>query len=448
MFRQIKYSITILALCTFIYSIQAHAAGTCGSSDDGVGTTHATGSSPWTADSASYADVNYCANTAMGSGEILNVPAGTVTWPSTLALTQSITLVGAGIGNTVITCTGGTGISYIISGDIAFNMSGFTIKDDSKDSFGLFIYNSSRSNPIYNLRVHHNRFEGWAYGVKPHGMVYGVIYENQFHNNNCDLFPLGSVAMKQAWALFPGAANIGSKHYLYIEDNTSTGISTIILASGEGARWVYRYNTAEINRQCFDAHGDTLNYGVVAHELYENTLTTDGAARKFHDFRGGTGIVFNNYIARWAWISMKEEYVNEASIDPNFPGSLSVNNSYLWNNVDTSNNDALQIVSDNCVKCGGLGDIHDCITENSEWWDDAPEEHSDDTDDGDDFAKGVAAGRPGTCADDDCYWETDTRKLYRCVGANNWTFIYSPYSYPHPLTFAPQNLEILHILTK
>ena len=50
-----------------------------------------------------------------------------------------------------------------------------------------------------------------------------------------------------------------------------------VLTSGEGARWVYRYNTidgADIGPgdKYWDAHGDTLNYGVVAHEIYENTI--------------------------------------------------------------------------------------------------------------------------------------------------------------------------------
>jgi hypothetical protein len=50
------------------------------------------------------------------------------------------------------------------------------------------------------------------------------------------------------------------------------------------------------------------------------------------------------------------------------------------------------------------------------------------------FTKGPASDRRATCTTGDCFWETDTRKLYRCVGDNSWSFVYQPYAYPHPLT--------------
>lgn len=427
MFRHIKYFITILVLFTCVYTVQANAATI-------------------TASSCSLSDVQSAISSA-DSGDIVIVPSGTATWSSTLAITKSITLAGAGIGQTVITCTGGTGISYSIAGDVAFNLFGFTLIDDDKTNYGLFIYNSSTSNPIYNLKVHHNRFEGWAYGVKPHGMIYGVIYENQFYNNNYDLKPLGSSSY--AWTLFPGAANIGSEHYLYIEDNTSTGADTAIMSSGEGARWVYRYNTidnSEFNSAdiLWDAHGDTLNRGVVAHEIYENTVTSIGSATlqefKTYDYRGGTGIIYNNSVQAGTsgirtYIAVREE--NSSCTNPGgcdgSPCGDEVNNGYIWNNVNSRNSLLLAI---------NESDTYGCIAEDTNWWDDSGPWGA--ADSPDNFAYGVAASKPGTCTDDDCYWETDTKKLYRCDGANNWTFIYAPYTYPNPLRkpLPLQNLKI------
>ena len=31
------------------------------------------------------------------------------------------------------------------------------------------------------------------------------------------------------------------------------------------------------------------------------------------------------------------------------------------------------------------------------------------------------------------YWETDTNSLFVCTATNTWTFVYTPYTYPHPL---------------
>ena len=53
--------------------------------------------------SPSYTDVNNAVASA-ASGDTVNVPAGTATWSSTLAIgTKAISLIGAGAGSTVIT---------------------------------------------------------------------------------------------------------------------------------------------------------------------------------------------------------------------------------------------------------------------------------------------------------------------------------------------------------
>jgi hypothetical protein len=65
------------------------------------------------------------------------------------------------------------------------------------------------------------------------------------------------------------------------------------------------------------------------------------------------------------------------------------------------------------------------ILENRDWWDDyGPGDTN--------FKYGLQANRPLSPINNDCYWETDTKKLYRSIGDNNWGFIYTPYTYPHP----------------
>lgn len=380
--------------------------------------------------SCEYEDVNTAIQGA-DPGDTVVVPSGLAIWTTALSITKDITLMGAGIDNTVITANGITAlISVSISGDHVIDISGFTL-DANSNIYGISITNTSTTTPIYNLRIHHNRILNAVYAIKPHGMIYGCIDNNQFHNNTYDLKPLGIPADDESWVLFPGVNNIGTKNYLYIEDNTSTASGdTIIMSSGEGARWVYRYNTVDasiVGDKLFDAHGDTLNRGVVAHEIYENTITNMGS-RLLMDSRGGTVINFNNtfYNANgWGGRSQVREGHFECTSPTGCDGSPcgdEINNSYIW---DNKWNDG--------TPCGLYEyDEYGCIEEDDAWWDDYDDNN---------FVSGIAANKPGTCTDDDCYWETDTKKLYRCIGANNWTFVYAPYTYPHPIRQeAPQDV--------
>src|ERR1700731_4595842 len=54
------------------------------------------------AKSVSFADVSSAVNLA-SNGDTVTVPAGTATWTSTLTITKNISLIGAGIGQTIIT---------------------------------------------------------------------------------------------------------------------------------------------------------------------------------------------------------------------------------------------------------------------------------------------------------------------------------------------------------
>ena len=61
-----------------------------------------TGSSPMWASTPDYTSVNSCVSQAQ-NGDRINVSVGSATWASTLSFTKAISIIGAGIGNTVIT---------------------------------------------------------------------------------------------------------------------------------------------------------------------------------------------------------------------------------------------------------------------------------------------------------------------------------------------------------
>ena len=149
--------------------------------------------------------------------------------------------------------------------------------------------------------------------------------------------------------------------------------------------------------------------------------------------RGGTNIVFDNTMSGTVsgcnnTITIREEDDNDGTdypIKTDYPGYDPVIDTYIWGN--TLNGSDLCISESDAVM----------LEENRDYWDDYKDLN---------FTSDLAANRGSSCSDDDNYWETDTKKLYRCEGTNNWVFIYKPYTYPHPLTkigpAAAKNLRI------
>ena len=86
-----------ITMFTVIISYSLVDAGNCG-----IG--GSTGSNPWTADTASRADVNACVNTYASQGDTINIPSGSSSWSSPITITKGIYIVGAGsINGTTIT---------------------------------------------------------------------------------------------------------------------------------------------------------------------------------------------------------------------------------------------------------------------------------------------------------------------------------------------------------
>ena len=403
------------------------AAGTC--TETGVD------SGVWEPATCSYDDVYQCTQEAgWSAGEKIVIPAGSATWSSALTITDSITLEGQTSGcpdacddGTKLTSGGSNRlIDVSVSTDKTIDISGFTLDADGYDRV-MYVGNTSEDTPLSNLRIHHNEIENTiATAILLENLVFCLIDHNKFTSNYGDVKILGDNA--NSWTLYPALVNLGSVNYVYIEDNVSTGFNHLAVSSGEGARWIFRYNSIDGSSTAtgdsfFDIHGDTQNRGCVAVEIYENVFP-NASARRGIDFRGGTGIIYNN---DWGSSSVyggrtniREEHDGCTYDPPGCDGSSGgdeVNNSYIWNVTQTSTGNDIDVVE---------ADVYEHIEEDTSWWDD--------NDNGsDNFTHDVAASKPGTCSDDDCYWCTDTKQLYRCDGANNWTLIYTPYTYPHPL---------------
>src|SRR5689334_17982525 len=129
------------------------------------------------AQSASLIDVR-AAVTAAAPGDIVQVPAGNATWTSTLNISRGITLVGAGVGQTIIT----SGIddkfsamlSYAPSLNETFRITGFTF-DGAWRSSAIFLSNPS-SGVVNQIRIDHNLFRNAIqYAIRMDGEVFGLV---------------------------------------------------------------------------------------------------------------------------------------------------------------------------------------------------------------------------------------------------------------------------------
>ena len=415
--------------------------------------------------SASYSDVASAVSIAQPRDTVV-VPPGTAIWDSTLVVTKGIVLKSAIIGNTVITAGGSsTLIKYQPDNpslNETFRLTGFTLDGNLTAKTILYVANPSHTAILTKIRIDHNRIINSSTGASDQGiyflgMIYGVVDSNQIENNATAFRILGD--NNYSWN---DTLSLGSANSLYIENNNISKITAVnggyVILSGWGARFVFRYNTVDVTGvgdPVFDAHGnlgggtspncDWGNVGgvrgVVTTEMYENTITNFNRSNgKFFDVRGGTGLLFNN--ASTGTISgcntairVREEDDDAIGscypLKTTYPGYDPVKDTYIWNN--TNNGSAMCFI--NSDPSTFIFDQHD-VWSDVKVWNGGVNTY---------FTKGLSSGRSGTCTDKDVYWETDNRKLYRCVGTDNWTFIYTPHTYPHPFTItpaAPTNLGV------
>ena len=407
-----------------------------------------------TASSCSQADVEVAISSA-SNGDIVIVPSGTCTWSTRVIVNKEITIQGqttgcpdACVDNTVIKDYG-----FRIEADNV-RITGFTFEGSD-----LLLFFHANKN---NYRIDHNRIKGWARVARwSSGKNYGLFDHNIFENCKGEaLYILGD--SNQSWA--DGGSGGGyTDGTVYIEDNIfdiTSGNGSNAVDSGAGARWVFRYNTVNETGGFYGvvlaSHGHFWgerdgpdNAGTYIQEVYGNTFNS-GTARNWGGTfrsRGGrvlfydnthTGPYWNDAGGMTFWNKESISSGGECSVEDHcevlghgkiweglckdWPSPLQTNNSYIWGNSTNFK-----------VNINDGGKNH--IVEDRDYWDDVG---AGDTN----FNTGTS--RPATCTVGDVYWETDTKKLYRCTSTDTWTFIYEPYPYPHPLTLLdpPQDLNI------
>jgi PKD repeat protein len=398
-----------------------------------------------TAASPSYSDVAAAIAAASTGGTVL-VPAGSSTWPSPLLITKSISLIGAGQGQTIITSSyagsGNTGnpnnwlISYVPSSpalDGAFRLSGFSLNCANLcGALGLF--NTSVAYPQTKVRIDHITTTNARHSCIVSGPIYGVM-------DNCNLSQSAGVffnflfySLDTIWAnhIF----TLGTPNNFYVEDCVlNCGLTDGGCTNGGfGQRYVIRHST--VNAQghlmsCWDAHGNMgpgNGWSTQGIELYENTINAGNYMVIVFDHRGGRAAVWGNnlYNTASAGYQIREEYYDSGNPpavapdgQPQYPSG-----SYYW--LNRKNNATVQTPSvTGTLDYPGLSAVP---SENREFW---VEKTSFTGSTG--VGVGVLAARPQTGTVGVGYWATDAKKLYTWTTNNRWEEKYVPYAYPHPL---------------
>jgi hypothetical protein len=417
------------------------------------------------ATSCSYADVN-AAISAASAGDTVMVPAGSATWDSSLLITKGIYLIGAGIGNTIITNNSGGGVGwndlYWIQYDPAnydlntpFRLSGFTW-DLNNSSRWLFLGPSpSKTAPftIQNqIRVDHNRIinpaAGSAQFIWNSCHFYGVVDNNEMIGGTYFIKNDAQVSGSSWWSNAPQNIFVsGSNNYMYYEDNLfEIDVESESNPIGEAqysGRYVFRYNTitGHHSYSLFEMHGHQTSGDMdscFGAEVYGNQITTTGSGYTLFKTRGGRSFIHHNNITgsgthncyAYTGLVTCADYTPELQI---------INNNYWFNSRLNLTGSILSDSINPGLDCAGLTNIptagRDVITNST--------------------TPGVTAGPlaslPETCVEHQGYWATDqsttdltgmvgknpatpiSGTLYKCTATNTWTLYYTPYTYPHPL---------------
>lgn len=249
-------------------------------------------------------------------GDRVIVPAGSCTWTTTVTiLNKSITLEGAGIGNTTITgnasgedagllwTTKATGNS-----PAGFSrLTGFTWTSTAGCSFGDTAAPVHIKGVTANFRADHNRFlVQHCQGIHVNGSVRGVIDHNTIDKTTSG-YQYWVPVEHETW-LGSGSdgdnswaqdSTMGTADALYMEDNviTCTGGSGGVGGTNDfiGARTVYRFNAwtdCNMGNHGTESGGRLRGFRHV--EAYRQTFNWTFVTAAAIGVRGGTGMFFDN----------------------------------------------------------------------------------------------------------------------------------------------------------
>ena len=408
-----------------------------------------TGSSPTWTSTPDSSSVNTCISNA-STGDTINVSAGSASW-SGVNLNKGVSLIGAGIGRTVI--TGGMTVTPPAAASLV-QVSGFTFNQNGATGITL---KAGSNYSLKNVRIDHNRFTNSSSNQHPGIFDYGVggvVDNNTFDALNVALRFMGNDENgSNEWSHYD-QYKYGNDETLYVEDNSITTNGHYMTSdSTYGARFVFRYNDIYVGGSPWmDIHGNVGYDPAMGGEIYGNYF--HGSGRITGQRSGRLGMHHNSG-------SSGSDY-------------------YLYNN-DGCPSEAKEIINNSFSALNRVGlkgsawgvetGTNQCysLSENQNYWlDNTDCEYPSICSD---ITEGVGCGPdlPAHCTAGTWFWLTDqscsdltgmvgedpetpiSGTMYQCGGSaysgntsktgyvaptgpdDQWNRVFTPYTYPHPL---------------
>jgi len=251
------------------------------------------------------------------NGDTITIPAGTFNWTTRVTISKSITLQGAGVGNTIIK-DAVNGTQLIQVGLVANNLTritGIEFQDGGRanNQLGGILKFTGSNTDGSKLRMDHCQFDDLN-GMIVADTVIGVMDHNTFiratKNGDSvviyDNFWNGGTLGDKSWS---DTTQFGSDRFLFLEDNifrnNGDGLHGVT-DSYAGARFVVRYN--QIFDEAVYTHGTESNgraRGTRAVEVYNNNYVGTDRNRFLGQMRSGVVLFHDNTITGY-WTRLTE----------------------------------------------------------------------------------------------------------------------------------------------
>lgn len=302
------------------------------------------------------------------NGDTVTLPSCVQTiWTSTVNITKRITLKGAGVGNTIIRRSEvsanhpSTNPMFHASGVTGFEMSDMTLNGTNDTLPNEWRDGGLLLTSCIDFKIHHMNFTFFGNALVVMGdptLVKGVIYENTFTDNYFNQIGgvggLGYGVYVHGNGTYP-ALSLGTLTNTFIENNTFTR-SRHSIASSNGARYVFRYNTIVDNREdaaAVDAHGySSWPRGTRQYEIYHNKITNSVVRFSGIRPRGGDGVIFNNEMSpmssnRDISLTVEDSGVG-VGCTGGYPQMDQIRVLHIWGNKRLDGSDAFVLVDTAC----------------------------------------------------------------------------------------------------